>query len=106
MNFACRPYHTFHGDLTCPSQTDYLNSINSAYLHLTSFVEAVANSIEEFYRKQAHYCSVELVSAWFTFTEHNLEEGESFTSVFKRYAQNFSLYFQFQLHDVYLYIPC
>lgn len=28
MNFACRPYHTFHGDLTCPSQTDYLNSIS------------------------------------------------------------------------------
>lgn len=38
MNFACRPYHTFYGDLTCPSQTDYLISINSAHLHLTSFV--------------------------------------------------------------------
>lgn len=61
MNFACRPYHTFHGDLTCPSQTDYLISINSAYLHLTSFVEAVANFIEEFNRKSISYYSLELV---------------------------------------------
>lgn len=51
MNFACRPYHTFYGDLTCPSQTDYLNYINSAYLLSLHLFEAVANFIEEFYRK-------------------------------------------------------
>jgi hypothetical protein len=33
---SCRPYHTFYGDVTCLNQTDYLISINSAYLHLTS----------------------------------------------------------------------
>lgn len=74
MNFACRPYHTFYGDLTCPSQTDYLISINSAYLHLTSFVEAVANFIEEFYRKYIPSCSLELVSAWIIFAAHNWKD--------------------------------
>lgn len=52
MNFACRPYHTFHGDLTCPSQTDYLNYISILPICISLHLfEAVANFIEEYYRK-------------------------------------------------------
>ena len=48
---CCRPYHTFYGDVTCPSQTDYLIHIQFCQFCISlQFFEAVANFIEEFYR--------------------------------------------------------
>lgn len=48
---CCRPYHTFYGDVTCPSQTDSLIFFQTCLICFSlDFAEAIANWYEEQHR--------------------------------------------------------